>query len=98
MKDPQNISKSSPGLYLLRQIRDEVHRFAITFHRKSRMKDMTKSKFEDIPGMGPKRIQKLWKEFDSLEAIQKSSLQELKKKTGISEMLCRAILEYSVSS
>jgi excinuclease ABC subunit C len=91
MSEPQNIAKTSAGLHLLRTIRDEVHRFAITFHRKSRKKDMTKSIFEEIPGMGKKRIQKLWQEFKSLETIQKSSLNELKEKTGFSKKLCEAI-------
>jgi len=95
MSEPQNIAKTSPGLHLLRAIRDEVHRFAITFHRKTRKKDMTKSIFEDIPGMGKKRIQKLWQEFNSLEAIKDASLNELKKKTGFSDKLCEAIQKCS---
>jgi len=95
ISEPQNIAKTSPGLHLLRAIRDEVHRFAINFHRKTRKKDMTKSIFEDIPGMGKKRIQKLWQEFNSLEAIKDASLNELKKKTGFSEKLCKAIQKYS---
>ena len=89
----KNIPKTSLGLYLLRQIRDEVHRFAITFHRQSRKKDMTKSIFEGIPSMGPKRIQKLWKEFESLEAIQKSSIKEIEGQTGFSKKLSSSILE-----
>ena len=93
LSEPQNIPKTSPGLHLLRAIRDEVHRFAITFHRKSRKKDMTKSIFEEIPGMGKKRIQKLWQEFESLEAIEKSSLKEIVGRTGFSKKLSSAILE-----
>ena len=54
---------------------------------------MTKSIFEEIPGMGKKRIQKLWQEFKSLETIQKSSLNELMEKTGFSKNLCEAIKE-----
>ena len=95
MSEPQNIAKTSPGLHLLRAIRDEVHRFAIAFHRKTRKKDMTKSIFEGIPGMGKKRIQKLWQEFESLEVIQNASINELKKKTGFSEKLCEAIQKCS---
>jgi excinuclease ABC subunit C len=72
-----------------------VHRYAITFHRKSRKKDMTKSIFEEIPGMGKKRIQKLWQEFNSLEAIKDASLNELKEKTGFSEKLCEEIQKCS---
>ncbi len=98
VSEPQNIAKTSAGLHLLRKIRDEVHRYAITFHRKSKRKDMTKSIFEEIPGMGPKRIQKLWKEFESLVAIQKSSLQEIEKRTGFSKKLCNAILDCAGSA
>ena len=56
---------------------------------------MTKSIFEGIPGMGKKRIQKLWQEFNSLEAIKDASLNELKEKTGFSEKLCEAIQKCS---
>ena len=69
MSKSQNIPKTSAGLHLLRKIRDEVHRYAITFHRKMRKKDMTRSIFEEIAGMGPKRINTIWKAFDSLEDI-----------------------------
>ena len=56
---------------------------------------MTKSIFEEIPGMGKKRIQKLWQEFKSLEAIKEASIKELKDKTGFSEQLSKAIQKYS---
>jgi|TARA_B110000438_G_scaffold173159_1_gene165476 excinuclease ABC subunit C len=90
--EPQNIPKSSPGLHLLRQLRDEVHRFAITFHRSKRDKTMTLSMFEDIPGMGKKRVQKLWEVFESLEDIRSASVDEIKDKCGFSELLAEAIL------
>ena len=83
MSAPQNISKSSAGLHLLRKIRDEVHRYAITFHRKTRNKDMTKSIFEDIAGMGARRIKKLWQEFESIEKIQVVKIDEIRQKVNI---------------
>ncbi|MBC8311092.1 MAG: excinuclease ABC subunit C [Candidatus Marinimicrobia bacterium] len=89
--EPQNIAKSSPGLHLLRQLRDEVHRFAITFHRSKRDKKMTLSIFEDIPGMGKKRVQKLWEVFESLDHIKSSSVETIKSKCGFSEKLAIAI-------
>ena len=91
--EPQNIAKSSPGLHLLRQLRDEVHRFAITFHRSARDKKMTISIFENIPGIGKRRVQKLWKAFKSLEEIKSASVDDLKTKCGFSEVLAIAILE-----
>ena len=89
--EPQNIPKTSPGLHLLRQIRDEVHRFAITFHRSKRDKKMTLSVFEDIPGMGKKRVQKLWEVFESLEDIKAASADDIKIKCGFSEGLAESI-------
>ena len=80
---PQNISKTSPALYLLRKIRDEVHRYAITFHRKKRSKKAFKSIFDDIKGMGPKRVQKIWEVYDSIEEIKKDSVKSIHTKTGI---------------
>ncbi len=93
ISEPQNISKSSPGLHLLRQIRDEVHRFAITFHRKKRDKKMTLSIFEDIPGMGKKRIQTLWDNFETLDEIKSASIIHIKTLCGFSEKLSAAIVE-----
>ena len=98
MIEPQNISKTSPGLHLLRKIRDEVHRYAITFHRKVRKKDMTRSIFEEIIGMGPKRINTLWKTFNSLEDLSKASLEEIKEKTGFSNKLCKDIKIYATKT
>ena len=91
--EPQNIAKSSPGLHLLRQLRDEVHRFSITFHRSKRAKKMILSIFKDIPGMGKKRVQKLWGIFESLDDIKSASTEDIKAKCGFSEKLAKAILE-----
>ena len=80
---PQNISKTSPALYLLRKIRDEVHRYAITFHRKKRSKKAFKSIFDDIKGMGPKRVQGIWEVYNSIESIKKDSTESICLNTGI---------------
>jgi len=98
MSESQNISKTSVGLHLLRKIRDEVHRFAITFHRKARKKDMTKSIFEDIPGMGKKRIRRLWQEFSSLKEVRGLKMEDIRNRTGFPENLCEAILNRSAES
>ena len=81
--NPQNISKTSPALYLLRKIRDEVHRYAITFHRNKRKKDTFNSIFNDIQGMGPNRIKKIWSHYESLEEIKKDSIEVISEKTKI---------------
>ncbi|MDP6570180.1 MAG: excinuclease ABC subunit UvrC [Candidatus Marinimicrobia bacterium] len=92
MKAAQNISKTSAGLHLLRAIRDEVHRFAISFHRSTREKEMTKSIFSGIKGMGAKRTQKLWKSFKSIEEMKSADIQGIRDKTGFPLNLCEKIL------
>jgi len=88
---PQNISKTSPGLHLLKNIRDEVHRYAISFHKAVRKKNMIDSVFSGITGLGPKRLKILWKEFETLDDIKLSSIINIKKKTGLPKSICRDI-------
>ena len=92
ISDPQSIHKQSPGLILLRRIRDEAHRFAITFQR-SKRKDSLTSLFNDIDGMGPKRIQKLLQSFDSTEMIANSDQTEICIRTGIPEKIAGEIIK-----
>ena len=89
---PQNISKTSPSLYLLRSIRDEVHRYAVSFHRQKRNKSMTLSIFEDIRGLGDKRLQELWKKFKSIDNIKKITASEITDKTNIPESIAKQII------
>ena len=89
---PQNISKTSPSLYLLRSIRDEVHRYAVSFHRQKRNKSMTLSIFEDIRGLGDKRLQELWKKFKSIDNIKKITASEIADKTNIPESIAKQII------
>ena len=60
--EPVRIPRDSEALYLLQQVRDEAHRFAITYHRQLRDKTMTKSVLDDVPGLGPTRRARLLKE------------------------------------
>ena len=83
--DAQSIPKTSSGLKLLQRIRDEAHRFAITFHRSLRDKRTLKSELEDIKGIGKKTAQKLLTEFGSVEKIKeamKENYEEFEKKAG----------------
>ena len=89
---PQNISKTSPSLYLLRSIRDEVHRYAVSFHRQKRNKSMTLSIFEDIRGLGDKRLQELWKKFKSIDNIKKITASEITDKTNIPKSIAKQII------
>ncbi len=92
--NPQNIPKTSPALYLLRRIRDESHRFAVTFHRERRKKAMTKSILDSIPGVGPKRRAKLLSVFGSAGEMMKYSEKEIAEKTGLSLTLILAVMEH----
>ena len=90
-KDPILFRENSPSRFLLQRVRDEAHRFAITYHRKLRGKKTLSSPLEGIPGVGKKRRLLLLKEFGSLENIKKASVEELRKVPGVSESLARKI-------
>lgn len=79
---PVVLPSGSPSLYLVKQVRDEAHRFAITFHRELRGKAMTTSILDEVVGMGPKRKKALLKAFGSFSALRKASLEEIKQ-TGV---------------
>lgn len=81
-KESIMIPKTSSSLKLLQHIRDEAHRFAITFHREKRTKRIISTELENIPGVGPKTIEKLLKEFGSVELIKNTSIEELTDKIG----------------
>jgi len=87
------ISKTSASVILLRRIRDEAHRFAITFQRKRRGKAMVKSALDDIEGVGPSRRVSLMKYFRTVQNIRTASMEELTHVQGISESLARRIKE-----
>jgi excinuclease ABC subunit C len=80
--DPILLSKDSPALQLLQRLRDEAHRFGITFHRDLRSKQAVKSALDDIPGIGPKTKKLLKQKFGTVSQIKKATLQELAKVVG----------------
>ena len=91
LSEPQNISKTSSSLYLLRKIRDEVHRFAIGFHRTKRKNNFLKIFLNDIKGLGEKRIQNIWKNYNDLSSFYKDSVDNNRKKTNLSVKLINEI-------
>ena len=91
--EPFNIPKHSPGLSLLRRVRDEAHRFAITFHRHARGKAMTASVLDDIPGIGPKRLKAIWKAFGSLEEIATVESAEIAERAKLPVAVAEAVRE-----
>tara|TARA_B100000530_G_scaffold322425_1_gene257380 strand:+ start:4 stop:1602 length:1599 start_codon:yes stop_codon:yes gene_type:complete len=93
--DPQNIKKSSPSLVLLMRIRDEAHRFAISFQKTKRKKDLTRSIFSEIIGMGDKRLEKLFQLFNGPKEISESSPNSIHSKTGIPIKIATEIIKIS---
>ena len=89
---PVLFHENSPSRFLMQRIRDEAHRFAISYHRKLRGKKTLESPLELIPGIGKKRRLMLLKKFGSLENIQKASLEELVILPGITKLLAERIL------
>ncbi len=90
--DPHSIAKQSAGLILLRRIRDEAHRFAITFQWQKRNKSVQESIFSQIPGMGKVRIKKLLTEFPDIKTIAEQPSDSLREKIGISENLAKDVI------
>lgn len=84
-KDPLLLKKNSPILFLLQQIRDEAHRFVITYHRQLRSKKVLKSSLDLIPGIGPVKRKNLLKHFGSLKKVKEATEEELKKVTGLNQ-------------
>ena len=88
------LPRSSEALFLLQRIRDEAHRFAITYHRQLRGKSMTESAFDGIPGVGPARRKALLKHFGSLKRVRAATVEELAEVEGVSATLARVIHEH----
>lgn len=83
---------------MLQQVRDEAHRFAITFHRSTRTKALSTSRLDEIPGVGPTKKKALLLHFGSLEAIRGASLQALQQAPNIGPTLAQTIYDYFQSS
>ncbi|MFQ5822938.1 MAG: excinuclease ABC subunit UvrC [bacterium] len=92
--DPQNIPKTSSGLKLLQHIRDEAHRFAITYHRTLRKKRTTQSVLDTIPGIGPARRTALVKYFGSVKNLREATVDEIEIVEGINPDLAKKIWEH----
>jgi excinuclease ABC subunit C len=91
--DPIRIPRQSEALYLLQRIRDEAHRFAITYHRQLRGKRMTKSVLDDVPGLGPTRRKRLIKELGGVKAVKDASLEELQALSWLPDAVAGAVYE-----
>jgi excinuclease ABC subunit C len=96
-KDPLILPRSSEGLYLLQRIRDEAHRFAITFHRSRRSKVMLESILDEIPQLGSARRASLLERFGSVAAIRKATVEEIAATPGIGSKIA-SIIENHLST
>jgi excinuclease ABC subunit C len=89
--DPVRLPRQSEALYLLQRLRDESHRFAISYHRQLRDKRMTKSVLDDIPGLGPTRRKRLLKELGGVNAVKRADLAELQALSWLPDSVAAAI-------
>ena len=93
-KRPIIIPKNNKALHLLQQVRDESHRFAITYHRKLRSKNISQSSLDDIKGIGKKRKINLLKEFGTIDNIKNASVDELAEVEGMSKNAAQNVFDY----
>ena len=93
-KRPIIIPKNNKALHLLQQVRDESHRFAITYHRKLRSKNISSSSLDDIAGIGKKRKISLLKYFGSVDNIKNASVEELAKIEGMNLKIAKNVYNY----
>ena len=89
--DPIRLPRQSEALYLLQRIRDEAHRFAITYHRELRGKRMTTSVLDGIPGLGEVRQKRLVKELGGVKAVKAATLEELQALPWLPDAVAEAV-------
>jgi excinuclease ABC subunit C len=90
-RDPVLLPRDSQALFLVQRVRDEAHRFAVSFHRQRRSKAAFHSRLDDVPGVGPKRRQALIRHFGTLKAVKEASEQDLLAVSGITPKLAAQI-------
>jgi excinuclease ABC subunit C len=89
--EPVLLSTTSPALYLMQRLRDEAHRFAITYHRSLRARAATHSAFDDLPGVGPKRRAALLRVFGSAKRVREAPVEQVAAVPGIGPALAARI-------
>ncbi len=90
-KDSILLPRDAQSLFLVQRVRDEAHRFALTFHRSKRSKAAFHSSLDDVPGVGPKRKKALIRAFGSVRGIREASLEDLSAVEGINAQLAAQI-------
>ncbi len=92
--EPVALPRDSGALFLVVRVRDEAHRFALSYHRKLRSKKAMDTVLSDIPGLGPVKIKELLRVFGSLDSIKSASYEQLQEVKGIGPQLAHAILDF----
>ena len=92
-KDPIKLRPNSAELFLLARIRDEAHRFAVTFHKKLRRRRTLRSALEDVPGVGQKRKRELLKLFGSLKKVRAATRRGAARAPGMSRAAAEAVVQ-----
>ena len=92
--DPIRLGRKNPALHLLQRLRDEAHRFAVSYNRKLRKKRTLRSDLSEIPGIGPERQKILLSRFGSVRGVRAATAQEMARLPGISERLAVRVLTY----
>jgi excinuclease ABC subunit C len=92
--NPLVTNSEQPGVQLLRRVRDESHRFAVSFHRQQRLKNSRRSRLEEIPGLGFQRQKQLLAHFHSIDYIREASVAQLTEVSGIGNSLAQEIYNY----
>ena len=93
-REPLDSEPEQLGVQLLRRLRDEAHRFAVSFHRQQRGERMKRSRLSDIPGLGPRRVKELLAHFRSIDAIQLATVEQIGAAPGMGPALARAVWDY----
>jgi excinuclease ABC subunit C len=91
--DPLLIPRGSEALFVLQHLRDEAHRFAVTYHRQKRERRALASPLDDVPGVGPSRKKALLKRFGSLARLARAEVEDIASTPGIGPELARAVHE-----
>jgi Nuclease subunit of the excinuclease complex len=92
--EPLRTDAEQPGVQLLRRLRDEAHRFAVSFHRDKRSQRMKRSRLDEIPGLGQHRQKLLLGHFHSVDYIRMATVEQLAEVSGVGPKLAQQIYDY----
>jgi excinuclease ABC subunit C len=94
LAEPIVLPRTSQALYLVQRLRDEAHRFAITYHRKVRAKSGMESALDSVPGIGPKRKRALLRKFGSVKGVREASVEDIATTVGFTMTLAQKVKQH----